>query len=377
MSLDWTQICAQRLARHHLLRPHTDLTEVVRAMCGAHAQIMAAGELSVGIRTNASRGDVQHALWHDRTLVKTFGPRGTVHFLPTADLPLWTAALSAIPGQASGFAEGVRMTPDQTRQVIDAIGIALKDAELTVDELTEALVDLAGPWAGEKVMPAFQTFWPRWRQATTEAANSGVLCFGLNKGRKVTYTNPHRWLPGLQPVDPDQALAELVNRYLHAYGPATPAQFARWLSASPAWAAKLFASLDLRQVDVAGTPAWLAAGDTLGSGENVQGVRLLPYFDAYTVGCFPRELVFPGRAFERVLNRGQAGNYPVLLVDGVIKGVWHQRRSGRKIDVTVEPFGKLTARQHKDLEGQVDRAGEIQDGKATLTIGTVTVGPHA
>src|SRR2546430_11134802 len=32
----------------------------------------------------------QHALWQDRSLVKTFGPRGTVHLLPAADLPMWT-----------------------------------------------------------------------------------------------------------------------------------------------------------------------------------------------------------------------------------------------------------------------------------------------
>ena len=60
------------------------------------------------------------------------------------------------------------------------------------------------------------------------------------------------------------------------------------------------------------------------------GVRLLPYFDAYVVGCQPRELLFPGRAAERALAGGQAGNYQVLLIDGVVAGVWHQRRSGRR-----------------------------------------------
>ena len=44
-----------------------------------------------------------------------------------------------------------------------------------------------------------------------------------------------------------------------------------------------------------------------------RGVRLLPYFDAYTVGCHPREQLFPGLAAQRALSRGQAGNVPVLL----------------------------------------------------------------
>ena len=57
-----------------------------------------AAELSIGRRiAGATRADVRRALWEDRTLVKTFSPRGTVHLLPTADLPMWTGALSALP----------------------------------------------------------------------------------------------------------------------------------------------------------------------------------------------------------------------------------------------------------------------------------------
>jgi hypothetical protein len=48
--------------------------------------------------------------------------------------------------------EGVRFTPGQAEEVIAAIGDALADAELTVDELTEALADWTGPWAVERTM---------------------------------------------------------------------------------------------------------------------------------------------------------------------------------------------------------------------------------
>ncbi|MET0135266.1 MAG: winged helix DNA-binding domain-containing protein [Kibdelosporangium sp.] len=376
-SISWTEVCARRLDRHGLAEPRTGASpaEIVGAMSGAHAQVLSAAELSVGLRiAGSTRQNVRHALWTDRSLVKSFGPRGTVHLLPTRDLPLWTGALSGIPSTPSPFPAGIRMTPDQTEQVVEAIGLALSDAELTVDELTEAVVERAGSWAGDLVMPAFQDFWPRWRQATTVAANRGVLCFGANRGRKVTYTNPHRWLPGFRPADPDAALSNLVTRYLDAYGPATPQQFARWLSAPISWATALFKSLDLLAVQLDGTTAWLS---TSTSAPEANGVRLLPYFDAYTVGCYPRDLLFPGRAWERALARGQAGNYPVLLVDGTVKGVWHQRRSGRKIDVTVEPFGQLTTDQKDALDDQVLRIGEILEGTPTLTIGAVTVGPHA
>jgi hypothetical protein len=141
----------------------------------------------------------------------------------------------------------------------------------------------------------------------------------------------------------------------------------------------LFASLsaELQQVELDGALVWLVAGDTSVPATAPQGVRLLPYFDAYVVGCHPRELLFPGRAAERTLAGGQAGNFPVLLINGIAAGVWHQRRSGRKIEITVEPLAELTPTQRRDLDAQVERVGEILEGVPQLTIGPVTVGPHA
>ena len=108
-------------------------------ICGAHAQILSAAELSLGRRVaGATRSDIQRALWADRTLVKTFGPRGTVHLLATADLTMWTGALSALRPSVPLHPEPVRFSTEQADEVIAAIGDALADAELTVDELTEA-----------------------------------------------------------------------------------------------------------------------------------------------------------------------------------------------------------------------------------------------
>jgi hypothetical protein len=349
-------------------------------MCGAHAQILSAAELSIGLRiAGLTRKDVQDALWTERSLVKTFGPRGTVHLLPAQDLPMWTGALSAIPSSGNSQAKDVRLTPEQTDEVVAAIAVALDEAELTIDELSEVVIARTGPWAGDLVMPAFNGMWPRWRQALTTAANRGALCFGPNRGRNVTYTNPRRWLPGFRPADGQTALAEVVRRYLYAYGPATPHQFAQWLAAPRRWAMELFDSLagELQHLELDGTLAWVVASDTTAPSTTPQGVRLLPYFDAYTVGCQPRELLFPGRAAERALAGGQAGNFPVLLIDGTVAGVWHQRRSGRKRDITVEPFDRLTATQRRELDEQVERIGEFLEGKPHLTIGTVTAGAHA
>lgn len=353
------------------------MADVVSAICGAHAQIASAAELSIGLRVpGATRDRVRRALWRDRTLVKTRGPRGTVHLLAAADMPMWVGALTALPAP-SWERSAVLLTPRQTEQVLAAIADAVAEADLTTAELTEEIVARTGSWAGDLVMEAFQDKWPRWMAAMTAASRGGVICFGPNRGRATTYTSPTRWLPDFAPMPGPAALAALVRSYLHAYGPATPAQFARWLAVPPGWATLLFDSLDLTEVTVEGTPAWVAAGDTEFPDDRPSGLRLLPYFDAYVVGCHPRERLFPGPAAERALAGGQAGNYPVLLVDGVVAGVWHQRRSGRSIRVAVEPLGTLGAAQQRALAEEVERIGEILEGKASLTIGTVSVGPHA
>ena len=103
---------------------------------------------------------------------------------------------------------------------------------------------------------------------------------------------------------------------------------------------------------------------------------MLPYYDAYAVGCHPRDRVFPDRAAGRALVRGQAGPVPVVLVDGVVGGVWHQRRRGRKLSVTVEPFEDLTQAQRRDLDEQAERLGAVLEAQVEVTLGKVTAGRH-
>jgi hypothetical protein len=399
----WAAVCARRLERHALSAPvrpaaaGTDgqagpdmgaaVADVVGRMCGAHAQIITAAELSAGLRIEgATRADVRDALWRSRTCVKTRGPRGTVHLLPAADLPLWTRALSALP-PPDPLPGDAGMTREQCEEVVAAIADALAGAELTVAELTGAIADRVGSWAADPVMDAFQAKWPRWRQMERLASDRGAMCFGPARGRNVTYTSPARWLPGFRPVadpagDPDagrDALGELLRRYLWSYGPATPAGFARWLGASKTLAASLLAGLGDRvvPVEVEGDPAWALAEDATPPDPAPDGLRLLPYFDAYTVGCHPRALLFPGPAAARALAGSQAGNFPVLLIDGTVAGVWHQRRSGRRAEVTVEPLVPLRAAQRRALDEQVGRVGKILEVTPRLTVGPVTVGAHA
>ena len=379
MEVSWAAVRARRLERHFLTDPAGSAAEVGAAVCGVHAQILTAGELSVGLRlAGAVRDDVRKALWEDRELVKTFGPRGTVHLLPTRDLPLWTGALAAVPRQLPSFPPSVRLSAEELDEVVAGIGAVLADAELTIEELDSALADEVGAWAVERCMPAFQDLWPRWRQAVDTAASRGVLCFGPVRDRKVTYTHPVRWSPGFAPAPGPAAVRWLARSYLHSYGPARPEHLAQWLNVPKPWVAGLFETLAADgEIEPVGEWGWVVAGDTAFPSAAPRGLRLLPYFDAYAVGSHPRDLVYPGAAAGRALAGRQAGNYPVLLVDGVVGGVWHQKRSGRYVDVTVEPLAELSAVRRRDLDAEVERVGAFLGLTPRLTVGPVTVGPHA
>jgi Winged helix DNA-binding domain len=377
--LRWDDVCARRLARHRLIAAATEpVADTVAAICGAHAQVMSAAELAVGLRcADVGRAGVRQALWHDLTLVKTFGPRGTVHLLPARDLPMWCGVLGGLPVRTGS--DSALLNAAQQEAVVAAIAAALASDVLTVKELDGAVRSACGPWAEDLVVPAFGGYWPRWRQAVNVAASAGVLCFGPARGRQVTYTSPAHWLPGFQPAPAQPALSQLLHAYLHAYGPATSAQFAQWLAAPRRWAEQVITAnaAQVDAVELDGARAWVNAGDTAPGTDPPPGIRLLPYFDPYLVGSHPRPLLFSGRARDRALSRGQAGTFPVLLVDGTVAGVWHQRRSGKRLHVTVEPFGRLGPAHRSQLESEVDRVGKILDARPELTMGPVTTGAHA
>jgi hypothetical protein len=65
--------------------------------------------------------------------------------------------------------------------------------------------------------------------------------------------------------------------------------------------------------------------------------------------------LLPGAAADRASAAGHAGGYPLLLVDGLVSGVWHQRRAGRFLDVTVEPMVELRPSHRREPDVPVGR----------------------
>ncbi|HVF99202.1 MAG TPA: crosslink repair DNA glycosylase YcaQ family protein, partial [Chloroflexia bacterium] len=91
ISLTWEQVHAWRLEQQCLLPRlgQGNFIGVAERVLGVQAQVMSAAELSIGVRVDGlKREEVQRALWQDRTLVKTWAMRGTIHVFAAEDLPL-------------------------------------------------------------------------------------------------------------------------------------------------------------------------------------------------------------------------------------------------------------------------------------------------
>jgi hypothetical protein len=382
-SLTWREVWARRLARHALIEPKSkeQLVEVVRAVGGIHAQVMPAAELSLALRVaGATRQTVRAELWQRRGLVKTYGLRGTVHLFPADELPLWMAALRANPrpDEARWLAQ-MGLAVAQKEAIVAAIGDALDGQCLTRDELGEEVARRVGSWASEAASPAFGGKWPRWLITLGAAATAGLLCFGPNQGNKVTFVRPDQWLGGWTEVNEAVALREVLRRYLSAYGPATHHDFARWFGMPPARALAVMRQVgdELEEVEIEGYRAWLPQGETGASFPAAQDVVcLLPHFDCYLIGCHPRARLVAPEWAKRVLARGSIGNLPVVLIDGMVAGLWQQRLRGGRLEVRVEAFQPLSARQQQELEAAVARVGVIVEAQAVLTLGAVAARPH-
>ena len=79
--------------RRLLLDPAPEVTAAASRVCGLHAQVASRTVLIAGVRT-AQRPDLDAALWKERSLVRTWAMRGTLHLLPAAELDVRVGARS-------------------------------------------------------------------------------------------------------------------------------------------------------------------------------------------------------------------------------------------------------------------------------------------
>jgi hypothetical protein len=367
--LDWARVRAWRAARHHLdeRAPATAMLDVAAELAGVHAQVMSSAELTLAARVEGiAPDDVRRALWEERSLVKTWAMRGTLHLLPAAEFPLWQAALSTRRGWETGAWQRAFASLDELKRLNDAVAQALDGRLLTREELAVRVAELTGsPELADKLRGS-------WGALLKPAAALGLLCFAPSQGQQVRFTRPDTWLNTWTDHDPEQAMAEVTRRFLAASGPVTREDFARWWGIpSPARGGRLLERLgaEVARVEVEGTAAYALAADLPGLAEagGSRTVRLLPAFDQYVVtATLQAERLMPGPFKDRVY-RPQGRLSPVLLVGGRMDGTWRQEAKGRRLLVTIEPFtGPPPAWARRAAEAEAERLAAFAGGELEL-----------
>ncbi|RIK35065.1 MAG: winged helix DNA-binding domain-containing protein [Chloroflexi bacterium] len=359
--LTWAQVTAWRLVQQHLLEraPSNKWLAVVRDLGGLHAQLMSAAELSLWARVeNLPHSTLEDALWRGRTLVKTWAMRGTLHLLPVADFPLHTAARQAtLPKRPPSWYTYHGVTPDEAGAIRTTVPQVLSDEPQTREALATTIAEQTGnPKLRDLLLSG-------WGALLKPSAFAGDLCFGPNQGQNVTFVRPDCWLGDWAAGEPHEAIREVARRFLRTYGPATLDEFARWWGAAPSQVRPVFKALsdEISEVSVEGWRAW-ALNSTLAEIEAVKiapFVRLLPFFDPYTIAVARHSEHLLDDAYKGRVYRPQGWIAPVVLVNGRIEGVWEQEKQGNKVVVQVELFTAATSTLTSAIASEATRLGEF------------------
>lgn len=294
--------------------------------------------LALRLRTGSAADVAGTALVHS--------VRGALHLHRASDVPLLAAALrhaqgsdlakSSIGPFGAELANAGIGFDTAMDQVATAMAEVMADAEPRAKgELSQAVSPMVDPrltpWC--QGCGVYHVQDALFRYATLQAGLTiQVESRGLFRYQSPTLTMHHR--------DVGASRAELIRRFLRAFGPATPAHLASWLTVSPAVARRwwdLVAPV-LVEVTVDGTPrhAHPSDLDLLEKTRVHSSPRLLPPYDPLTE-LADRQLLLPAPAQRRQVWTA-AANPGVLLVDNEIVGTWRQRTTGSRLALTVTPL---------------------------------------
>jgi hypothetical protein len=370
-SLKWPQILAWRLEQHGLAShfKHRDFVNAANVTGGIQAQVMSAAELGFAARVDGlKRDDIQTALWQDRTLVKTWAMRGTLHLLSSDELPLYAAARGdEIPKSWSSYFAYFGLSSDKQLAMLNAVPELLDSEPMTREELASAIAkQLKHPEIEQMILAS------SWGSPLKLSAFRGELCFGPNRGKNVAFVNPQKWLKNWKTIDSEEALQEIIRRYLQAYGPSTIKDFSRWWfgGSGLTLTKKMFQALDneLEMVEVEGRQliALKSTIEPIQQAGKPNSVNLLPLFDAYTFG-FGRSLEpILAKAHEAKVFRPQGWISAVVLVNGVIKGVWDYKVKKSDVTLTITPFESLSAAIKKKIDAEAEHISVFLNNKVSI-----------
>lgn len=341
------QAGAFALARGGIARPFDEPLAAVRSMIAVQAQYTASIPLAIHARCpSAPRTWTDYALTHDRSLVKTWCLRGTLHMLAAEDLALMVGS----------FGERYHLAIE--RVMLRMCNMDTVTWHRVEQDTLHALA--AGPLdrtALHAAVPRLRDVpWSGWGEDVKGLAYQGDLLMVGSKGSRPVFARRDMWLPDLRfrPRTPIKSLEELLTRYLQTFAPATLGDFAHWTGLPAAvvreTAARATGFLIPVHVEGHSSPLLARAEDV----EDLQkplpeapAITLLPKFDALLLAWKDPSRVMDGGDHGAVFR--PAGQIEaVVLLRGRAAATWRMKQTSTGLQIAVAPFQPIgrTSRHH-------------------------------
>lgn len=346
-SMTNTEIAHRRLYYQRLAQPALETpAEVVRWFGAVQAQEFLHALYAVGLRMpSATEATVERAI-ADKSIIRTWPMRGTIHFIPPEDAR-WMLKLLArrTNDKAASIYRRVGLTDALFARAGDALTQALRGGKALARKDLYAALEAAGiATDGEQRGLHLLGYWAR----------EGLICLGPRQGKQPTFTLLDEWIPPAPLLEGEEALAALARRYFTSHGPATVHDFAWWAGLT-----LTEARLGLRLVeqelarDVIGGQTYWASPEPAPAAPLGPTAYLLPPYDEFTVAYKDRSAAldpaFPSDPFA-ILG-------PVIVLDGRIVGVWKRTLGKAAVTVALRLYASLGAEQRTALEQAVARYG--------------------
>jgi len=331
---------------------------VLRAIGGAQSQDQPPGRHQVRVRSRGlTAADVERARIEDRSIIRHWVMRMTVHLFPVEDFG-WLTPLYAerIVGWSMRRLEALGLTPAERDRALTAIRKAIeRDGAVTRTKAMEIAAS-----TGIEVNVERRT------HLSVITVVGGAACIGPDHGRGSTFVDTREWIGEFRVPDREDSLAELARRYFAAFAPASERDFAKW-SGLPLGECRIGMERiegELETVGGSGQGLFAPRGFDMRVPRSPV-VRLLPAFDTYLMGYESRSHAVD-EAGEKVVLPGGGVLRPTICVDGRFVGTWSRRADKKKLSVTLEPFARIDERWARALEAEVADIGRFEGLEARL-----------
>lgn len=336
-----------------------DPAQIARQTAGIQAQDPAAARLSFRSRSRAlTAADVDLARTEERSLLRTWLMRMTIHMVPTEDagwmLPLFEPAIERWSRRRL---EQLGMPSTTQERAVRAIARALDDGPLTRTEAAERVTE-----AGVALNAQTRL------HVVGLVVSYGRAILGPDRGAQSMLVRREDWIGDLPSVDRDRALAELARRYLGAFGPATDRDFARW-SGLPLRDVRTglgAISSELEEARV-GEERMAALRDPARRLPRANQVRMLGGFDTYLLGYKDRGFA-TGDEHRSTVSDGGGGIYPVIVRDGAVEAGWRISRRRGRLEISVDPEA-IPREITGAVEAEIADIARFEEASVTLVDG--------